>query len=283
MRGCDNFCSFCVVPYTRGRERSRDPEAVLAEARDAANRGFRQITLLGQNVNSYRDGEWDFARLIGAVADVPGIDRVRFTSPHPKDFPPALIAVIAAHPKICKHIHLPLQSGSDRILDLMGRGYTGEDYLALVERIKTAIPDVVLSTDLICGFCSESEEDFQDTCRMIERVRFDSAYIFKYSERKNTIAARKYPDDVPELVKGARVAKLVEIQRRITLERNRDYIGKDVAILIERDATRSSAQGMGKTDGNITVVWDKGTGLFEPGTFITKRIFEASAATLYGE
>lgn len=283
MRGCDNFCSFCVVPYTRGRERSRDPEAVLAEARDAAARGFKQVTLLGQNVNSYRQGEWDFAALISAVADTPGIDRVRFTSPHPKDFPPALIEAIAAHPKICKHIHLPLQAGSDRILDLMGRTYTGNDYLAQVERIRTTIPDIVLTTDIICGFCSESEEDFQDTCRMMERVRFDSAYIFKYSERKNTIAARKYPDDVPDHVKGARVSTLVEIQRRITLERNRQYIGKDVEILIERDATRSSTQGMGKTDGNITVVWDKGTGLFEPGTLITKRVFEASAATLYGE
>lgn len=283
MRGCDNFCSFCVVPYTRGRERSRDPEAVLTEARDAAARGFKQITLLGQNVNSYRHGEWDFAGLISAVADVPGIDRVRFTSPHPKDFPPALIEAIATHPKICKHIHLPLQSGSDRILDLMGRTYSGSDYLTLVERIRSTIPDIVLTTDIICGFCSESDRDFQDTSDTLERVRFDSAYIFKYSERKNTIAARKYPDDVPDHVKGTRVSQLVEIQRHITLERNRQYIGKDVEILIERDATRSSTQGMGKTDGNITVVWDKGTGLFEPGTLVTKRIFEASAATLYGE
>lgn len=283
MRGCDNFCSFCVVPYTRGRERSRDPEAILLEARDAAAGGFRQITLLGQNVNSYRFGKWDFAGLICAVADTRGIDRVRFTSPHPKDFPPALIEAIATHPKICKHIHLPLQAGSDRILDLMGRTYTGTEYLTLVERIRRTLPDVVLTTDIICGFCSESEKDFQDTYRMVERVRFDSAYIFKYSERKNTIAARKYVDDVPDHVKGARVSKLVEIQRRITLEHNRKYIGKDVEVLIERDATRSSTQGMGKTDGNVTVVWDKGTSLFEPGTLITKHIFDASAATLYGE
>jgi tRNA-2-methylthio-N6-dimethylallyladenosine synthase len=283
MRGCDNFCSFCVVPYTRGRERSRPPEAVLAEARDAAARGFKQITLLGQNVNSYRHGEWDFAGLISAVADTPQIERVRFTSPHPKDFPSALTGAIATHPKICKHIHLPLQSGSDRILDLMGRTYTGSDYRALVERIRAAIADIVLTTDIICGFCSESDEDFQDTCRMVEHVRFDSAYIFKYSERKNTIAARKYPDDVPDRLKGARVSKLVELQRSITLERNRRYIGKYLEILIEGDATRSSTQGMGKTDGNITVVWDKGTGPFEPGTLVTKRIFGVSAATLYGE
>ena len=283
MRGCDNFCSFCVVPYTRGRERSRDPDAILAEARDAAARGFKQITLLGQNVNSYRHGDWDFAELITAVANTAGILRVRFTSPHPKDFPSALIDAIATHPNICKHIHLPLQSGSDRILDLMGRTYSGEEYLALVQRIRTTIPDIVLTTDIICGFCSETEEDFLRTQRIVEQARLDSAYIFKYSERKNTIAARKYPDDIPEPVKGSRVAKLVDIQRQITLERNRQYIGKTLEILIERDATRSATQGMGKTDGNITVVWDKGNSLFEPGTMITKRIFEASAATLYGE
>jgi tRNA-2-methylthio-N6-dimethylallyladenosine synthase len=283
MRGCDNFCSFCVVPYTRGRERSRAPEAVLAEARDAAARGFKQITLLGQNVNSYRHEDWDFAKLIRAVADTSGIDRVRFTSPHPKDFPPALIDAIATHPSICKHIHLPLQAGSDRILGLMERTYTAKDYLALVERIRTVIPEIVLTTDIICGFCSESDEEFHDTRRIVEQVQFDSAYIFKYSERKNTIAARKFADDVPDWVKGNRVSTLVEIQRRITLERNRCYIGRDVEILVEGDATRSSTQGMGKTDGNITVVWDKGADPFEPGTVVTKHIFEASAATLYGE
>ncbi|MBL8073554.1 MAG: tRNA (N6-isopentenyl adenosine(37)-C2)-methylthiotransferase MiaB [Nitrospira sp.] len=283
MRGCDNFCSFCVVPYTRGRERSRDPESILLEARDAAVRGFKQITLLGQNVNSYHHGAWDFAKLISAVADQPGIERVRFTSPHPKDFPPALIEAIAAHPRICKHIHLPLQSGSDRILEMMGRTYTGTDYLALVDRIRTIVPDVVLTTDIICGFCSESDEDFQATARLVEQAQLDSAYIFKYSERKNTIAARKYVDDVPDQLKGQRVAKLVEIQRAITAERNRRYIGKAVEVLIEGDATKSSTQGMGKTDGNITVVWDKNTGHSEPGTLLTKHIFDASAATLYGE
>lgn len=283
MRGCDNFCSFCVVPYTRGRERSRDPESILLEARDAAVRGFKQITLLGQNVNSYHHGAWDFAKLISAVADQPGIERVRFTSPHPKDFPPALIEAIAAHPRICKHIHLPLQSGSDRILEMMGRTYTGTDYLALVDRIRTIIPDVVLTTDIICGFCSESDEDFQATARLVEQAQLDSAYIFKYSERKNTIAARKYVDDVPDQLKGQRVAKLVEIQRAITAERNRRYIGKAVEVLIEGDATKSSTQGMGKTDGNITVVWDKNTGHSEPGTLLTKHIFDASTATLYGE
>ncbi|HXV67431.1 MAG TPA: tRNA (N6-isopentenyl adenosine(37)-C2)-methylthiotransferase MiaB [Nitrospira sp.] len=283
MRGCDNFCSFCVVPYTRGRERSREPEAVLIEARDAAGRGFKQVTLLGQNVNSYRAGEWNFARLIRAVADTPGIERVRFTSPHPKDFPPAVIEAIAEHPNICKHVHLPLQAGSDRILSLMGRSYTRADFLALVDRIRGIIPGVVLTTDIICGFCSESEDDFHDTYRMVEQIGFDSAYIFKYSERKNTIAARRYLDDVPDQVKGARVSALVELQRVITLERNRRYIGHDVEVLVEGDATRSSTQGMGKTDGNLTVVWNKGDRAVEPGAVITKHIFEASAATLYGE
>jgi len=282
MRGCDNFCSFCVVPYTRGRERSRDPESILLEAREAAARGFKQITLLGQNVNSYRCGEWDFAQLISSVADTPGIERVRFTSPHPKDFPHALINAIATHPKICKHVHLPLQAGSDRILDLMGRNYTRAEYLALVERIRSTIPDVALTTDIICGFSSESEQDFEDTSRMVEQVRFDSAYIFKYSERKHTIAARKYPDDVPDRIKGARVSKLVDFQRHYTLERNREFLGKDMAVLVERVATKSAAQAMGKTDGNVTVVWDRGTTLFEPGTLVVKRIVDASAATLYG-
>ncbi len=283
MRGCDNFCSFCVVPYTRGRERSRDPESVLLEACDAAGRGFKQITLLGQNVNSYRHGEWDFARLISAVADTPGIERVRFTSPHPKDFPHPMLRSIATHPKICKHIHLPLQAGSDRILELMGRNYTGAEYLALVDRIRETIPDVVLTTDIICGFCSESDEEFHETSRIVEQAQLDSAYIFKYSERKHTIAARKYKDDVPDQVKGQRVSRLVEIQRAITAERNRLYIGRDLEILVEGDATRSPTQGMGKTDGNITVVWDKRTGHGEPGTLLTKHIFDASAATLYGE
>ena len=283
MRGCDNFCSFCVVPYTRGRERSRDPESVLLEARDASVRGFKQVTLLGQNVNSYSHEGWDFARLITAVADTAGIDRVRFTSPHPKDFPAALIEAIATHPKICKHIHLPLQAGSDRILELMGRTYTGAEYLALVDRIRHTIPDVILTTDIICGFCSESDEDFRATFRMVEQAQFDSAYIFKYSERKHTIAARKYADDIPDQVKGMRVAQLVEMQRRITLERNRRYIGKDMDVLVEGDATRSPTQAMGKTDGNITVVWNKSTGDFGSGTLTTKHIFDASAATLYGK
>lgn len=281
MRGCDNFCSFCVVPYTRGRERSRAPQDVLAEAVEAARLGYKQVTLLGQNVNSYRADDWDFAKLIAAVADTPGIERVRFTSPHPKDFPIPLLEAIAGHPKICKHIHLPLQSGSDRILDLMGRSYTAAEYLALVDRIRAMIPDIVLTSDIICGFCSETEQDFADTYRVVEQVRFHSAYAFSYSERKNTIAARKYPDDVPEEVKGARVKHLVDLLRTIGADRNREFVGRRLPVLVERDATRSPDQWMGRTDGNITVVWDKGGEPLEPGMITTRQIVDASAAALF--
>ncbi|MEC4889728.1 MAG: tRNA (N6-isopentenyl adenosine(37)-C2)-methylthiotransferase MiaB [Nitrospira sp.] len=283
MRGCDNFCSFCVVPYTRGRERSRDPQSILAEAQQAAALGYKQITLLGQNVNSYRSDDWDFAKLILAVADTPGIERVRFTSPHPKDFPRPLLEAIATHPKICKHIHLPLQSGSDRILDLMGRLYTTDDYRKLVDQIRQLIPDIVLTTDIICGFCSETDEEFNQTYRLVEQVRFHSAFVFAYSERKNTIAARKYPDDISNDVKSLRVQRLVDLQREIGAALNRKYIGQRLSILVERDATRSPDQWMGKTDGNIAVIWNKGTEPLQPGLFTTRLITDATTAALFAE
>lgn len=281
MRGCDNFCSFCVVPYTRGRERSREPEGIVAEARLAAAGGFKQITLLGQNVNSYRYGDWDFAKLLVAVADVPGIERVRFTSPHPKDFPPALLEAVVSHPKICKHIHLPMQSGNDRILGLMNRTYSRSAYLSLVDRIRSSCPDIVLTTDVIAGFCSESDEEFSDTYRLLEEVRYHAAFIFKYSERKNTIAARKWPDDVSETVKAERVTALVDLQRRISQERNRAYLGTTLSVLVEGDAKRSSLQGMGKSDGNITVVWSKDSVHAGPGRMIQLSVYDCSASTLY--
>jgi tRNA-2-methylthio-N6-dimethylallyladenosine synthase len=281
MRGCDNFCSFCVVPYTRGRERSREPEGILEEARLATAQGFKQVTLLGQNVNSYRWGEWDFARLLVAVADVPGVERVRFTSPHPKDFPPALLEAVVSHPKICKHIHLPLQSGNDRILELMNRTYTRKTYLQLVEKIRSKRPDIVLTTDIIAGFCSEADAEFDDTYRLLEEVRYHAAYIFKYSERKNTIATRKFPDDVSDDVKSRRVTALVELQRRISHELNRQYLGSTLPVLVEGDAKRSSLQGMGKTDGNITVVWEKTSIASAPGELLNLSIYDASVSTLY--
>lgn len=281
MRGCDNFCSFCVVPYTRGRERSRDPEGIIEEARQIADQGFKQITLLGQNVNSYRSGEWDFARLITAVADIPGIQRVRFTSPHPKDFPPSLLEAVVFHPKICKHIHLPLQSGNDRILDMMNRTYTRCEYLALVDRIRSMNSNIVLTTDIIAGFSSETDAEFADTYRLLEEVRYHSAFIFLYSERTNTIAARKFPDNVPEKVKSQRVTALVELQRRISTERNREYLGATLPVLVEGDAKKSSLQAMGKTDGNITVIWNKADQPSQPGQLVVRSIYDASASTLY--
>jgi tRNA-2-methylthio-N6-dimethylallyladenosine synthase len=281
MRGCDNFCSFCVVPYTRGRERSRDPQGIIREAEELAASGFKQVTLLGQNVNSYQCDDWDFARLLTAVADVRGIERVRFTSPHPKDFPPALLDAVAEHPRICKHIHLPLQSGNDRILTLMNRTYSRKEYLDLVEAIRRRT-DIVLTTDIICGFCSETDEEFQDSYRTVQEVGYHAAFIFKYSERKNTIAGRKYSDDVPEPVKSDRVSRLVDLQKKISLGKNREMTGRTVKVLVEGDAKRSTAQWMGRTDGSITVVWPKERSRVEVGNLVPITVTHVSATTLFG-
>ncbi|MFQ5991868.1 MAG: tRNA (N6-isopentenyl adenosine(37)-C2)-methylthiotransferase MiaB [Nitrospiraceae bacterium] len=283
MRGCDNFCTFCVVPYTRGRERSRDPQGILREAELLLANGYKQVTLLGQNVNSYQYADWDFARLITAVADLPGIERVRFTSPHPKDFPPALLDAVAGHPKVCKHIHLPLQSGNDRILHLMNRTYTRKEYLNLVEEIRRRDVGIALSTDIICGFCTETDEEYRDTYRTMEEVGFHSAFTFKYSERKHTIAARKYDDDVPDQIKADRVTRLVELQKATSLRKNSEMIGEVVSVLVEGDAKKSSAQWMGRTDTNVTTVWEKHRSETAPGDMVHIRVSRASATTLFGE
>ena len=283
MRGCDNFCSFCVVPYTRGRERSRDPQGVIRETELLVAQGHKQVTLLGQNVNSYRVENWDFARLITAVANVPGLERVRFTSPHPKDFPPALLDAVAGHPKICKHIHLPLQSGNDRILDLMGRSYTRKDYLGLVDEIRRRNPEIALTTDIICGFCSETEEEFLNTFRIVQDVGFHAAFVFKYSERQHTIAARKYPDDVPDAAKSDRVTRLVDMQTGIALRKNQEMIGRTVVALVEGDAKRSAGQWMGKADHSVTVVWEKHGSRAKPGDLIPISVTRASVTTLFGD
>ena len=280
-RGCDNFCSFCVVPYTRGRERSRPARGILEEAHALAAQGYKQITLLGQNVNSYRSDDVTFARLLSDVADVPGIERVRFTSPHPKDFPPVLMEVVAHHPNVCRHVHLPLQAGSDRILDLMGRSYTRADYRALVAGIRGQ-GDVALSTDVIAGFCTETHDDFLETDELMREIEFQSAYIFKYSERKNTIAYRKFPDDVPEAVKSERVTRLVELQRTISAAKNRQLIGTEVEVLVEGNAKKSSHQWMGHTESNVTVVWDKERTPLTLGDHVTIKVEDASASTLFG-
>ena len=281
-RGCDNFCTFCVVPYTRGRERSRSPENVLSEVRRLVKDGFKQVTLLGQNVNSYRHEDSDFAGLIEAVANVEGIKRVRFTSPHPKDFPEQLIDVITDHPKICKHIHLPLQAGNDRILELMNRTYTQAEFLRLVEKIRAKCPSMALTTDVIVGFPSETDEEFEDTCKVMEQVEFDSAFIFKYSQRKGTIAARKYPDNVPEAKKTERIVRLNAIQKDISLKKNHAHIGRVQEVLVESESTAGTpGSHFGRTDGNKTVVLAPGG--YSAGDLVQVRITGASPNDLKGE
>lgn len=248
MRGCDNMCTFCVVPYTRGRERSRDPEGVVDEVRALVRDGYKQVTLLGQNVNSYRFGEVRFADLMRRVADVPGIERVRFISPHPKDFPVELIRAIAEHPKLCKHIHLPLQAGSDRVLELMRRTYTNAEFRALVDEMRATIAGLSLTTDVIVGFPTETAAEFDETMRLIEDVRFDAAFTFKYSERKGTYAQRKLRDDVSAEEKTRRIVALVELQKRITDEKNRALVGTQHEVLIEERDPKRVDHLVGKTD-----------------------------------
>ena len=280
MRGCDNFCSFCVVPYTRGRERSRSVAGILEEVRRLADQGYRQVTLLGQNVNSYRHEGDTFADLILKVADVPGIRRVRFTSPHPKDFPEPLLEAVAGHPHICKHIHLPLQSGSDRVLDRMNRTYSKKEYLDLVEKVRRIIPGAALTTDIIVGFPSETEADHLETAGVVEQARFDSAFIFKYSERKGTIASKKYADDVRAEVKTDRIVRLYDLQHRISLQKNREKTGKKLEVMIEGPAEKKPNYQIGKSDGNTTVLFPE-TGL-GPGALISVEISDASPNTLSG-
>ncbi len=280
MRGCDNFCTFCVVPYTRGRERSREPANIVAEARQLAGKGFKQITLLGQNVNSYNYEEYDFADLIEMVAGVEGIERVRFTSPHPKDFPEKLLRVIAENPNVCKQIHLPLQAGSSRILEMMNRTYSQREFLDMAAHIREVIPDIVLTTDVIVGFPTETEEDFRDTLKVMDEVRFDSAFMFKYSERKQTIASRKFPDDVSEEEKTDRMIRLVEMQQKHSLERNRAHIGQTFRVLVEGNGKRAG-QLIGRNDGNKMVAFP-GTG-YKKGDFVNVRIDEVTSTTLIGQ
>jgi tRNA-2-methylthio-N6-dimethylallyladenosine synthase len=280
MRGCDNMCTFCVVPYTRGRERSRDPDGVVAEVEALVRDGFRQVTLLGQNVNSYRHGDVRFADLMRRVGDVPGVERVRFTSPHPKDFPSDLIRAIAEHPKLCKHIHLPLQAGNDRVLDLMRRTYTNAEFRALVDEMRATIPGLGLTTDVIVGFPTETASNFDETLRLMEDVRFDAAFIFKYSERQGTYAQRKLPDDVNAEEKTRRIVELVELQKRITGEINRGLVGNAYDVLVEEHDPKRPGYVTGRTDHfKHTVLPADG---IEPGDTVRVVIDEARGATLYG-
>jgi tRNA-2-methylthio-N6-dimethylallyladenosine synthase len=281
MRGCDNFCTFCVVPYTRGRERSRPLESVVDETKKLISEGYSQVTLLGQNVNSYKHDGKTFADLMQAVADVPGIRRVRFTSPHPKDFPDDLLDAIASHPNICKHIHLPLQAGSDRILGLMRRLHTADEYLWLVEHIRQMIPDISLTTDIILGFPTETREEFEDTVRIMEQVKFDSAFIFNYSERKGTVAGRRWPDDVPPDEKRYRITRLNDIQNKISRNRNQRHIGQVFEVLVEGPSRRKSSDWSGRNDYGHNVIFPHKNE--KPGDYLQVRILSATAVTLKGE
>jgi tRNA-2-methylthio-N6-dimethylallyladenosine synthase len=280
MRGCDNMCTFCVVPYTRGRERSRDPHGVVAEVESLAEAGYKQVTLLGQNVNSYRHGGHDFADLMRMVADVPGIERVRFTSPHPKDFPESLLQVIAGHPNVCKHIHLPLQAGSDRVLELMKRTYTLESFKELAARMRDMIPGVAISTDIIVGFPTETDAEYRRTYEAMEGLRFDFAFIFKYSERKSTYAERKLEDDVPPDVKTARIMALVELQKQITGEINAGLVGGTYEVLVEDKAKKEPNALVGRTDTFKPAVFPAAG--HQPGDLVMVHIEDSRGGTLFG-
>jgi len=279
MRGCDKFCTFCVVPFTRGRERSRPLRSVVDEVAGLARLGFREVTLLGQNVNSYHDGKHDFADLMTAVASVDRSMRVRFTTSHPQDMSDRLIVAIAGHENLCNYVHLPVQSGSDRILELMNRSYSVDHYLKLIERIRRRIPGVSLTTDVIAGFPTETEEDHRLTMDLMRSVRFDGAYTFKYSARERT-KAFEMPETVSEDEKGRRVQELTRLQHDIALELNREAIGTLFRILVEGPSRKSPDEYTGRTDTNKTVVFSH-TGE-KAGDFVDVVIQRANSATLFG-
>lgn len=285
MRGCNNFCTYCIVPYTRGRERSRDVESILNEIRDMRDKGFKEVTLLGQNVNSYRferdDEVITFPRLLALVAEEAPQMRVRFTTSHPKDMSDETLEVIAAHDNLCKMIHLPAQSGSDRILKAMNRKYTRAWYLDRIAAIRRILPDCAISTDLFCGFHSETEADYEQTLSLMREVGYDSAFLFKYSERPGTYASKHLPDDVPEEEKIRRLQGMIDLQNQLSEESNRRDIGKTFEVLIEGFSKRSREQLFGRTSQNKVVIFDKQD--FHVGQFIQVKITRASSATLFGE
>ena len=298
MRGCDNMCAFCVVPFTRGRERSRDPETIVQEARDLVAQGYREVTLLGQNVDSYR---WnvdsrgqvkdpakpvtDFADLLALVAGVNPLLRVRFSTSHPKDMTDKVLEVMAAHPNICEYIHLPVQSGSSSVLQRMNRGYDRAWYLDRIAAIRRILPGAAISTDLIAGFCGETEEDHADTLSLMDEVRYDMAYMFKYSERPRTLAARKYADDVAEDVKGRRLQEIIDRQMAHGLERNRQHVEKVQEVLLEGVSKRSEEHLFGRNGQNAVVIVARhfeGRELM-PGDYIEARVLSATSGSLQGE
>ena len=284
MRGCNNFCHYCIVPYTRGRERSRDVESILNEVLDLKQKSYKEVTLLGQNVNSYRferDGQIvTFPMLLRTVAEAVPEMRVRFTTSHPKDMSDETLHVIAEVPNVCKHIHLPVQSGSSRILKLMNRKYTREWYLERVDAIRRIIPDCGLSTDIFSGYHSETEEDHQMSLSLMRECQYDSAFMFKYSERPGTYASKHLPDDISEEVKIRRLNEMIELQNQLSAESNAKDVGKTFQVLVEGVSKRSKEQLFGRTEQNKVVVFDRGT--HRIGDFVNVRITESSSATLKG-
>lgn len=286
MRGCNNMCSFCVVPFTRGRERSRDPYSIIAEATDLFERGYREVTLLGQNVDSYyfvdeaKDETVTFALLLEKVAAISPLLRVRFSTSHPKDITDEVLFAMARHENICNYIHLPVQSGSNRILQLMNRTYTREWYMKKIDRIREILPDCALSTDVITGFCTETEDDHQDTMAIMEYAKYELAYMFAYSERPGTLAARRYQDDVPEDVKKRRLAEVVALHRQHSLEGMRKEVGKTCKVLVEGVSKRSDAHYFGRNDQNKVVVFPKEN--FRKGDYVMVKIDDCTAGTLIG-
>jgi len=285
MRGCDNMCSFCVVPFTRGRERSRNAFTIVKEAQELFDKGYREVTLLGQNVDSYKWKSEDeenisFAQLLELVAQVNPLLRVRFSTSHPKDIVDDVLHTMAKYENICNYIHLPVQSGNSRILKKMNRTYDREWYLNRVEAINKIIPDCGISTDVITGFCSETEEEHQDTISIMELVKYDLAYMFFYSERPGTLAARKYEDDIPLATKKRRLQEVIALQMKHSLEKNQQDIGKVMKVLVEKTSKRSEDDMCGRNDQNKMVIFPKGD--LKPGDYVHVKITECSAATLKG-
>jgi tRNA-2-methylthio-N6-dimethylallyladenosine synthase len=279
QRGCDKFCTFCVVPFTRGRERGASPREVLRQVRELADAGYREVVLLGQTVNSYRWEDVTFAQLLRAVARIDGIERVRFTSPYPVDFTDDVIAALADEPKLCKYVHLPVQSGSDAVLDRMRRGYRVDDYRAIIAALRRAMPGIAISTDLLTGFSGETDADHQATLALMRELRFDSAFMFAYSERDLTFAARKLPDDVPPAVKQRRLAEIVALQEQISADVFAGHVGRRERVLVHGPSKRDPSQLMGRTDGFKTVILPSGLGTI--GELVDVTIERATMATLF--
>ena len=281
MRGCNNFCHYCIVPYTRGRERSRDVESILREVKDLQDRGFKEVTLLGQNVNSYKFDDITFPELLRKVAESVSDMRIRFTTSHPKDMSDETLHIIAEVPNVCKQIHLPVQSGSDRILKLMNRKYTRDWYMDRVNAIRKIIPDCGLTTDIFVGYHSETEEDHQLSLSLMKEVGYDSAFMFKYSERPGTYASKNLPDDVPEELKLRRLAELIELQTKLSAEANAKNVGNEYDILIEGASKRSREQLFGRTEQNKVVIIDRGN--HHIGDTVRVKINNSTSATLFGD